>query len=106
MAKARKVQSATIKWSRLYNFDNAFDYGICQKGYGIYCIIRVFGAKETVLYIGQTNYRFSRRLNDHQNKWMYQYRGKMRVLLGTIKSQNLPSQQIIEDVESGLIYQI
>ena len=73
----------TIKWS----YPKEFDIALASErmnDIGIYYISRVFGDKETLLYIGKTTASFGSRLKDHKAKWLDDYRGTKYVRLGEI----------------------
>ncbi|EJF08936.1 hypothetical protein [Pontibacter sp. BAB1700] len=106
MDTALRSRNATIEWSYPYLLENAFTKDICYEGYGVYCISRVFNSKETILYIGKTNCNFFSRLNKHYFKWVDNYRGIKKVRFGTIISPLAHTDELIHDLEGGLIFDL
>lgn len=104
MPKKQKI--VIIKWSYPREFENAKETELCYEGYGIYCISRKFGDNETILYIGKTDKQFRGRLNSHSKVWMSNYRGEKIVRFGTIVKPTTVTSEIINDVESAIIYDI
>ena len=78
-----EYKEITIKWSYPKEFDAVLG-SERMDDIGIYYISRVFGGKETLLYIGKTTASFRSRLKDHKSKWLDTYRGAKYVRLGTI----------------------
>jgi len=106
METTPRLRTATIKWSYPYLLDNVFNKDICYEGYGLYCISRVFGTKETILYIGKTNCNFYSRLSDHYSKWINDYKGIKKVRFGIIISPQTHTDELILDLEGSLIYDL
>ncbi|MFB5198043.1 GIY-YIG nuclease family protein [Neobacillus sp. KR4-4] len=46
---------------------------------GIYAIYRIYGSKETFIYIGKTTRSFLQRINEHYNDWLFAVRGQIRI---------------------------
>lgn len=103
---AKRNLNIVVKWSYPREFENALGTVLSYEGYGIYCISRKFGGKETILYIGKTTRRYRDRLKDHKNKWLHLYKGEKIVRFGTITQPVTVTQEIINDVESAIIYEI
>ncbi len=74
-----------------------------SKEQGLYYITRLFGTKETSLYIGKSASSIKRRLNSHD--WVHNYRGKILVRIGKIIYPKYPSPEIIDHAESALIFE-
>ncbi len=95
--------SAPIEINELLSSDEANDVGI-------YYITRLFGTKETDIYIGKSTVSFKSRLEAHylKDKWLSEYRGQIYVRLGRIISPNWyeweKHKKLIGEVESLLIY--
>ena len=77
---------------------------------GLYYITRVFGKKETSLYLGIARYgnTVRRRLEAHRSSWLSAYRGDIRVRIGHILyPRQLDAEEkaeIIDHAESALLY--
>ena len=95
-----------VKWSYPREFENAKETELSYEGYGVYCISRKFGNKETIIYIGKTARQFRDRLKDHQSKWLDDYRGEKIVRFGTITQPKTVTKEIINDLESAIIFEI
>lgn len=102
----KKQKNIIIKWSYPREFENAKETELSYEGYGIYCISRKFAGNETILYVGKTDKQFRDRLKNHKKNWMSQYRGEKFVRFGTITKPITVSSEIINDVESAIIYDI
>lgn len=97
----------TIKWSYPREFDKVLS-SEQAKHIGIYYISRVFGGKETLLYIGKTTASFISRLSDHKKKWLDNHRGTKYVRLGEIvepKDMSVYDEAgYINDAEKTIIF--
>ena len=77
---------------------------------GLYYITRVFGRKETSLYLGIARYNntIRHRLKGHRNSWLTFYRGRKMVRIGEIvypnRIDNDAMADVIYDAESALLY--
>jgi hypothetical protein len=71
---------------------------------GLYYITRLFGMKETSLYIGKSAHSIRSRLTSHED-WVHGYRGKILVRIGTIIYPAHINSEIIDHAESALIYE-
>jgi len=103
-----KIKNVKIKWTYPIYYYNVLKYKIASEQ-GLYQISRLFGKKETLLYIGivkSSNRTFKERLSEHKY-WLNKYRGKIKVRLGTIQKKEdlIISPQLIEDIESILIFE-
>lgn len=99
------IRNITLEWSYPKRLENIFDdERVYDKG--IYCIYRRFGGNDTLIYIGKTKDSFFNRLSCHCENWINKYRGEKFVRLGVIVSPQVYDDQIIEDVESALIYEM
>lgn len=107
IADNERVKKVTVEWSFPRQLDKNW-YSEKLQGKGLYYISRIFGNKETLLYIGQTSETFYSRLLDHDWKWMNRYRGVKYFRLGTItyptNKTDEEMTQLVKDVESTLIY--
>ena len=102
----KKQKTIIVNWSYPRRFANAKETELSYEGYGVYCISREFGGVETILYIGKTDRQFRGRLNSHFKDWMTDYSGEKIVRFGTVIEPNLITSEIINDVESAIIYDI
>jgi hypothetical protein len=102
----KKEIPVNVKWSYPRDFENAKETIMSYEGFGLYCISRIFGENETIIYIGKTKSRFRDRLKEHQKKWILNYRGKIIVRFGTITIPETVTEDLLIDVESAIIYEI
>lgn len=97
----------TIKWSYPKEFDSVLGSQAVE-GVGIYYISRIFGDKETLLYIGKSTASFRSRLKNHKEEWLDSYKGTKYVRLGTIvEPKNLSAYDMagyINDAEKTIIF--
>lgn len=99
------IRNVTLEWSYPKLIDNILeDDRIYEKG--IYCIYRRFGKNKTLLYIGKTADCFYNRITSHYENWINNYRGKKYVRLGIIISPKNYEDDLIEDIEGALIYEM
>jgi hypothetical protein len=104
MARTRKAE---IKWSYPIKVDSALKNERCIESWGIYYISRKFGSSETLLYIGLTFHQnFIHRIIQHHNVWMNDYRGEKYIRFGEFDEPKIITKEIIENVESCLIYEL
>lgn len=102
----KKQKTIIVKWSYPREFENAKETELSYEGNGIYCISRKFGGNETILYIGKTDKQFRDRLKSHSSIWLNDYKGEKIVRFGTITKPVTVTSEIINDVESAIIYDI
>jgi predicted GIY-YIG superfamily endonuclease len=102
------MKSVKLTWSNPTKIDSALkDYSSIESHWGLYCISRIFGRKETILYIGYTfNQSFSQRIHQHNQNWIKTYRGKKIVRFGYFLSPLQITEDLIKDVESCLIFEL
>lgn len=93
-----------IRWFGAYGLDNIYSQEIALYS-GIYAIYRVYGEKETLLYIGKTRRTFLQRISEHQKDWLWNIKGKIQIRLGLLEFPNggRYSTKKLADVESLLI---
>ncbi|MBR3575828.1 MAG: hypothetical protein IKL42_00310, partial [Clostridia bacterium] len=74
-----------ISWSNPLFLDDAILSNLSNTQ-GLYYISRIFGGKETSLYVGiaTQNNTISKRLKSHKKHWLKLYRGKIRVRIGRV----------------------
>lgn len=90
----------------LENIDNAK----FKEYNGVYAISRVWGEKtsephkEKLLYIGKTERSFEQRIFEHTQYKLADKRGNMYVRFGIIQNEFTP--EVLDDVESALIYSL
>ena len=104
-----KLKNIEIEWAYPANYYKALEHDL-SSDIGLYQISRLFGQKETLLYIGivkSLNRTFKQRLIEHKS-WLDEYRGMIKVKFGVInKKQGLTiNEELIEDIESVLIYEV
>jgi hypothetical protein len=103
-----------IEWSHPINFENYPSHNLIKEN-GIYQITRIVGKNEKLLYIGKAfNQTFEQRLDDHNNKWIDNYKGQIKLRLGLVSiyksflwffSQEINSENHhFEDIESAFIF--
>ncbi|MGY3717643.1 GIY-YIG nuclease family protein [Sutcliffiella cohnii] len=93
-----------LRWYGAYSLDNFYNTEIALYS-GIYAIYRVYGEKETLLYIGRTTRSFWQRICEHQKDWLWSVKGKIHIRLGILEFPNggRYSAKKLSDVESLLI---
>ncbi len=93
-----------IRWFGAYSLDDFYNREITLNK-GIYAIYRVYGGKETLLYIGKTKRSFMQRINEHNKDWLGNVRGQIKIRLGILEFPNggKYSEKKLADVESLLI---
>lgn len=102
----KKQKTIIVKWSYPREFENAKETELSYEGFGIYYISRKFVGKETILYIGKTDKQFRNRLKSHSSIWLNDYKVEKIVCFGTIKKPVTIKSEIINDIESAIIYDI
>lgn len=93
-----------IEWSEPLLIEDAIESPASYHA-GLYYLTRLFGTKETSLYIGKATNTIRERLKSHRKEWVYEYRGKIFVRLGTIIYPRLVDAEIIDHAESALIFE-
>ncbi len=95
-----------INWNKALSLEDAISSELSNTQ-GLYYISRVFGKKETSLYLGiATQHNTIRnRLKSHKDNWLNLYRGKIYVRLGHIIYPKNPDANIIEHAESAILYE-
>jgi len=93
-----------IKWYGAYGLDNFYTKEIALYS-GIYAIYRIYGEKETLLYIGKTSRTFWQRISEHQKDWLWNVKGKIKIRVGLLQFPDggRYSARKLADVESLLI---
>lgn len=97
------MQTATLTWHGPYSFDRILNYDIAYNK-GIYAISRIWGGKETLLYIGSTKRTLYQRIYEH-SWWFPDIRGKIRIRFGILdlsEGQRF-SLRKLKDIEALLI---
>ena len=94
-----------VRWYGPYRLDY-FDSRDIASYNGIYAIYRVFGGKESLLYIGKTGRSFKQRINEHNRNWLVDVRGEIKVRFGLLAYPNGKKHSIykLNDTESLLIH--
>ncbi|WBL17536.1 GIY-YIG nuclease family protein [Sutcliffiella sp. NC1] len=93
-----------VRWYGAYSLDNFYNKEIALYT-GIYAIYRVYGEKETLLYIGKTTRSFWKRISEHHKDWLWSVKGKIQIRFGLLEFPNggRYSAKKLADVESLLI---
>ncbi len=100
--------TVTLKWLKpipLEELGSNVDFIVA----GIYCILRKYGDKTTIFYVGKSDSQGTqKRLKDHQYTGKTdEKKGRKYVTCAAINSnnaKNLDHKILIDDVESALIY--
>ena len=98
-----------IHWHPPIPFEEALKSNLTNDQ-GLYYITRVFGEKETSLYLGIARYHntIKHRLESHRDKWLFAYRGQIYVRVGHIIYPRNPDidekAEIINHAESAILY--
>lgn len=98
-----------IHWHSPILFEEALKSDLANDQ-GLYYITRVFGEKETSLYLGIARYHntIKHRLESHRDKWLYTYRGQIYVRVGHIvypRNMDIDEKaEIINHAESAILY--
>lgn len=78
---------------------------------GVYAISRIWGEKsgrkreEKILYFGKTIDGFNNRMRNHTSTWTPDLRGSLYVRFGRIEGVKDLDNDLLEDIESALIYE-
>ncbi|QED50019.1 GIY-YIG nuclease family protein [Cytobacillus dafuensis] len=98
------VTAVHIRWFGAYSLDHFYTKDIALHS-GIYAIYRVYGEKETLLYIGKTSRNFWQRISEHNKDWLWNVKGKIKIRLGLLEFPDggRYSAKKLADVESLLI---
>ncbi len=96
-----------IYWNTALPLDDAIESNL-SKTQGLYYITRVFGNKETSLYMGiaTKNNTISHRLKGHKDSWLNLYRGQIKVRIGHIIYPKAITASIIDHAESAIIFEM
>lgn len=94
-----------IKWENPLKLDDAIDNELSDNQ-GLYYITRVFGKKETTLYLGiaTKNNTIRHRLKGHKS-WLKYYRGTINVRIGNIIYPYTNIDEVIDHAESAILYE-
>ncbi len=100
MGNSKMIKTVTLRWLGPYNLEQLH---VCnrEKKRGIYAISRIWGGKETLLYIGRTKRDIKQRLKEHLD-WINEYRGQIQIRFGSLYNQKY-SPELLAEVESLLI---
>lgn len=98
--------SVVIKWEDALDLDEAIESEKSDSK-GLYYISRVFGTKETTLYLGiaTKNNTIRHRLKGHKSWWLKDYRGIIKVRMGKIFYPHMNTDEIIDHAESAILYE-
>ena len=99
-----------ISWSEALPLEGAIKSEL-SKTQGLYYITRIFGKKETSLYLGiaTKNNTIKHRLEGHRDWWLPSYRGEIFVRIGNItypKSLDIDKKsKLIDHAESAILFE-
>lgn len=95
-----------IYWNEAMLLEDAIESDIANSQ-GLYYITRVFGNKETSLYLGiaTKNNTIAHRLKSHKENWLHLYRGRIYVRVGHVIYPKNPDASIIDHAESAILYE-
>ncbi|MEG1875906.1 MAG: hypothetical protein RR185_10120, partial [Angelakisella sp.] len=88
-----------IEWSEPLLLEDAIASPLSHQA-GLYYITRLFGTKETSLYIGKATNTIRPRLQSHNKEWVHNYRGKIFVRLGKIIYPRTVTAELLDHAES------
>lgn len=99
------MTTVQIRWFGPYSFESIHRRDIAYQK-GIYAIYRIYGGKESLLYIGKTKRTFMQRILEHDRDWLCNVRGTIQVRFGVLEFPNGGkfSTQKLSDTESLLIH--
>lgn len=111
-----RPKSINICWQKPILWDDHWrESPYVQYGPGVYAFTRVFGEKETLLYIGETKRSFRERMEEHiedhkKGKEEFLFcRGRIYLRCGIIENLNgytdLELKRILRNVETHLIWE-
>ena len=102
-----RIRQATLYWYPPRTLQTVYNSKICISSWGLYAISRTFGGKETLLYVGLTfDQCFMHRIIKHEMNWFKSYRGTYLVRFGEFQKPCYITKDLVEDVESALIYEL
>lgn len=95
-----------INWSEPIELEEAIENDISNIQ-GLYYITRLFGSKESSLYLGIATGKntIRNRLRAHSKDWLNLYRGKIYVRLGKVIYPRNCDDSIIDHAESAILYE-
>ncbi|MBP3337298.1 MAG: hypothetical protein J6L59_02700 [Clostridia bacterium] len=93
-----------INWNKALSLEDAIESDLSNTQ-GLYYISRVFGSKETSLYLGIATQHNTIRNRLKSHNWLNQYRGRIYVRLGHIIYPKNPDASIIDHAESAILYE-
>ncbi len=95
-----------IKWQKAMTIDEAIADDSSDTR-GLYYISRVFGKKETTLYLGIATHKntIRHRLRAHKSWWLKEYRGTIKVRIGKIIYPYANIDEVIDHAESAILYE-
>ena len=94
-----------IEWSKPLLLEEVIT-GEASNTQGLYYITRVFGGKETSLYLGiaTKGNTIRNRLRAHSSNWANLYRGVKYVRIGRITYPRVYDEEVIDHAESALLF--
>lgn len=100
-----QMTTVQIRWYGPYSLDSINMRDIAYHN-GIYAIYRVFGDRESLLYIGKTGRTFNQRIIEHNREWLWKVRGAIQIRFGLLEFPlgGRYSLQKLNDTEALLIH--
>ncbi len=98
------METAHINWYGPHSLQHFFTKEI-STNYGVYAIYRIYGNKQTLLYIGKTTRSFWQRISEHDKKWFCNIKGRIIIRVGVLVNSEGGrfSAKRLSDVESLLV---
>ena len=93
-----------IEWSEPLLIEDAIASSLSRQT-GLYYITRLFGTKETSLYIGKAAHNIRQRLKSHNKDWVHDYRGTIYIRIGQIIYPRNADAELLDHAESALIFE-
>ena len=100
-----------VRWTWQYEFTALATHGLDRHGdltYALYMFIETLGGPKDVIYIGivKSQYRdLFMRMNEHRKAWLNSVaKGQIFVKFGVIYTSEVADGQLLEDVESALVF--
>ena len=98
------MTTVNVRWYGPYSIDTLMYKDISLER-GLYAIYRVYGEKETLLYIGKTVRSFIERISEHNKQWLWRVKGRIQIRIGLLEFTNGGKFTIqkLSDIETLLI---
>lgn len=93
-----------IEWSSPLLMEDAIPSSLAL-GPGLYYITRLFGKKETSLYIGKATRSIREPICVHDRQWAHDYRGKIYARISRVVYPQYADSEVLDHAESALIFE-